>query len=419
MRMMPGESEMSPKRTTPPPTSPASAPGSSGVAADPPVFPRRHEEDLAEIRALAEDLDRHACESQRQLALIKEIQNREVLRARLRRSAARLRAAADDRQARSVAGDERAEPMLAFVHIPKTAGKTVITMLAAAYTRQAVGNTGNYVRSPEKTRRKLVRPPNSGVRLLPGHVPYAVLRAHLPDDTRYMTFLREPVDRVLSHYHRHIQIRDRRRAGRARDFPSDGWKARARSIEEALVELRLPQINNLATRFLCGHPFSTEELPANALEDAKANLSQFAFVGIQERFDESVVLLQRALGMGLVPYLHRHVSAAGNRPAVEETPEEQRALIAKHNRLDADLYRFALDLFEDTVPAADERFAADVERLRALSAEAEDKAIRDAREWADRTLPAGTTRLSKAVRSAARADGVLIPELKIVCGSRQ
>ena len=42
-----------------------------------------------------------------------------------------------------------------------------------------------------------------------GHVPYGLFRRHLPEDTRYMTFLREPVDRVLSHYYRHIHTEDR------------------------------------------------------------------------------------------------------------------------------------------------------------------------------------------------------------------
>ena len=60
------------------------------------------------------------------------------------------------------------------------------------------------------------------------------------------------------------------------------------------------------------------------------------------------------------------MSVAGRGPSVEEVSDEQRRLIADYNRLDAELYRFGLGLFEEGVAAAaDDRFAADVEALRA------------------------------------------------------
>jgi hypothetical protein len=69
-----------------------------------------------------------------------------------------------------------------------------------------VHDAGNYLRAPEKTVRKVARRPGgwdrwrrAGGRVTIGHVPYALFREHLPADTRYVTFLREPIDRVLSH----------------------------------------------------------------------------------------------------------------------------------------------------------------------------------------------------------------------------
>ena len=183
-----------------------------------------------------------------------------------------------------------------------------------------------------------------------------------------MTFLREPVDRVLSHYYRHVHRNKQKMslARRQRRLESGKGRAgKADSIEEALVEMRLPQLSNLATRFLCGHPSSpmAGDLPASALDDAKESLREFAFVGIQERFEESIVLLQRMLGLGSIPYRDRHVSS--DRPAVDEIPDAERALIEEHNQLDAELYRFGLGLFEDAVAAADDGFTAAVEKLRA------------------------------------------------------
>jgi hypothetical protein len=315
-------------------------------------------------------------------------------------------------------------PLLAFVHIPKTAGATATTMFARVYSKSGVHPAGNFIKGPEKTARKVVRRPGGwetwhrrGGRVTVGHVPYGLFREHLPADTRYMTFLREPVDRVLSHYYRHIHQPDVSRANRL-ERRREG-KDRAASLEEALAEPPLPQISNLATRFLCGHPSPMGELPPSALDDAKANLREFAFVGLQERFEESVVLLQRTLGLELIPYLNRHVSLEGHRPAVEEISDAERALIVECNRLDVELYGFGLGLFENAVLAADEQFAADVEALRATSADVNEEAIQKARDWLDRELPAGTTKPTSSVRLAAKAAGVPIPALKQVLGSRR
>jgi len=262
--------------------------------------------------------------------------------------------------------------VLAFVHIPKTAGGTVTSMFIGAYTREGIAKAGNFVRGPEKTGRKLTRRAGrwkhwyaNGGRVAIGHVPYGVYREHLPADARYMTFLREPVDRVLSHYYRHHHRSDPSRAGRRKEREGKAKRVMANSIEEALADPRLPQLKNLATRFLCGDPSPMGELPAGALDDAKANLHGFAFLGVQERFDESLVLLQRMLDLDISPaaYENRHVTSASERPRVDEIPEVQRELILELNQLDAELYEYGSKLFEETVPT-DEGFAAAVTALR-------------------------------------------------------
>jgi Sulfotransferase family len=308
-------------------------------------------------------------------------------------------------------------PLLAFVHIPKTAGGTAKTMLQRAYSKPALHSAGNYVRGPEKTVKKVAKPAGGwerwhekGGRVTIGHVPYGVFRDHLPAGTRYMTFLREPVDRVLSHYYRHVhhpELSAAHRMGRRQR-----GRETAGSIEEALSDLHVPQLRNLATRFLCGHPSPMGELSASAVDDAKENLREFAFVGIQERFDESMVLLQRMLGLGLIPYLNVHVSLEGRRPTAEEISDEQRALIEEHNTLDAELYRFGLELFEEAVAAREDGFAADVEALPALSAKANEEAFQRARDWLDRELPVGSAREPGELRSAAKAAGITVPALK-------
>jgi hypothetical protein len=319
------------------------------------MLTRRHEHELAQIHSLALELDQSVKKTLEQFQHIRDT-------------------GARDTAPRGVGGNDSA-PLLAFVHIPKTAGGTVTSMLTAAYSKQGIKKTGNYVRNPDKSERKIASSVRREGQVSAGHTPYGALRVHLPPDARYMTFLREPVDRVLSHYYRHVHRKHEMSPARREQRVATGKirRDKADSIEEALVELRLPQLRNLATRFLSGHPSPpmTGDLPASALDDAKANLREFAFVGIQERFEESLVLLQRMLGLGSIPYRDRHVSS--DRPAVDEIPDAERALIEEHNQLDAELYRFGLGLFEDAVAAADDGFVAAVEALRARSATAREE----------------------------------------------
>src|SRR5215211_3567419 len=306
------------------PATPARAPA---ARSEPAMLTRQQEQELAELRADFEELD-------------KRVQRR-----------------AKELHGSQVPADPPG-PLIAFVHVPKTAGATVTSMLAAAYSRKGLHKAGNYMRNAEASTRKVSKPPGGwenwqrrGGRVSVGHVPYHLFRDHLPGGTRYMTFLREPVDRVLSHYYRHVHRRDPSRAGQQKGRPGAGARIRAESIEQALVEMDLPQLNNLCTRFLCGH-HAYDELPDSALDDAKENLRAFDFVGIQERFAESLVLLQRMLGLTALPYVDRHVSLAGARPTVDELSDEQRELIADRNRLDAELYRFGLERFEAAVADA-------------------------------------------------------------------
>jgi hypothetical protein len=351
------------------------------------MFSKRHEHELAEVKHLTEglrqqaelalerldrinahDQTRHSSRTAPLRTGVRPASTSPVRRSRapqsvVARARGRLTRIGSDTSLPILLALRRpSSPLVAFVHIPKTAGGTVTSMFVTAYSKAAVRNAGNYVRNPEKVAAKLSNPPSGwqtwhrgGGRVSVGHVPYGLFREHLPPDTVYMTFLRDPVDRVVSHYHRHIHRRRPDRAGSPKELASRN--VRAGSIEEALVEMRLPQLSNLATRFLCGHPSPLGELPASALDDAKANLRQFAFIGIQERFEESISLLQRTLGLDAVPrdtYEDRHVSH--DRPTVEGISREERELIMERNRLDIELYAFGLRLFEDAITGAGEEF---------------------------------------------------------------
>ena len=300
---------------------------------------------------------------------------------------------------------------IAFVHIPKTAGGTVTTMFNTAYSKADVKNAGNYMSGADRTITKVKRGHVKGAKVTVGHVPYSVYRAQFGEDALYITFLREPVDRVLSHYYRHLHVVNARDPKRSQNRFEKGKLepgAKAASIEEALGELEMVPIRNLMTRFLCDDP-TPDTLPPEALDQAKENLSGFAFVGIQERFNLSLALLQRRLDLPVVPHgAPRHVGV--DRPKVAEIPDEQRALIVEHNAMDVELYEHGVRLFDEAVAAAGEGLEEEAERVRELSAvvteKERDTSLDVATEWLERQLPPGESRSKTPLLQAAQEAGI-------------
>jgi hypothetical protein len=223
--------------------------------------------------------------------------------------------------------------------------------------------------------------------------------------------LREPVDRVVSHFYRHVMNWD---GGVTLRFGG------VDSLERALTDTDVPEIrnlqpalNNLQTRCLCSDPSPLGRLPESALDEAKDNLREFAFVGIQEQFIESLVLFQRTLGVPLAPSPDRHVSLY--RPSIGELDVKEREVIEEHNHLDAELYRFARTLFDERVAEAGDDFGAEVEEFRAATAAVNDEQhakLDAAAEWVERHLPPGTKKLDDSLREAALEAGISGRDLK-------
>jgi len=102
------------------------------------------------------------------------------------------------------------------------------------------------------------------------------------------------------------------------------------------------------------------------LEQATRNVVQwFQVVGLTERYDESLLLMQRELGWrGWPTYKRANVTA--RRPAAEQVPAEAIAAICEVNALDVDLYDWAAERLDAQVRAAGARFAARLAAFKLL-----------------------------------------------------
>ena len=258
-----------------------------------------------------------------------------------------------------------------FLHLPKTAGSTLKACLWDEYAIESANDDGWFhdgiyyfpsgfhkARRPRFGRATRAALARDDLRAVTGHFWFGVHR-HVPRPSVYVTLLREPVERVVSLYH-HIL-----RAGGERYH--DEVVARGASLEEFVSTFGCREVDNDQTRRIAGVEPPFGEVDAAVLERAKRNLRGFAFVGLTERFDESLVALKRRLGWEYVLYLPALVNR--DRPALAALPPAAVAAIEAHNEHDRALYEYAERLLDDEIAAGGEAFAAELAELRARNAE--------------------------------------------------
>lgn len=219
------------------------------------------------------------------------------------------------------------QPVLVSLHMAKTAGTSFAEALRAHFGHALLEN---YAVLPTNRRRGLrewdairnglcERLP-AGVRAVHGHflpLQYALALRGQPVD--FVTWLRDPVERLLSHYHFW-----RRTAQRA--TPAQPLRYRVVHEDWSLERFCLgPELRNYYRQHLWG--FAP---------------SRFAFVGITERYASDLArFADRFLG-GVAPVAH----ARGNPdrdPEGYRLPSALRARIEAHHAWDTALYRRVRD----------------------------------------------------------------------------
>lgn len=223
--------------------------------------------------------------------------------------------------------------MYAFVHIEKTAGSTLNTIL-----RRSFGTRHCDIRLPlakrggdrhdqracvEAADLRRVRRLYRNLRGIAGHnvKPYADLAAECAE-IRFFTILRDPARRFRSHFLNRAEGHSREAFDR---WISQSW------------------VHNWQTKMIAGEPSA-----AKAIELIGA---RFGFVGLTERFDESLVLLGQWLGEPGFRAEYRSVNQLSEKRRPRDAARQQsdmsyldsaavRARIAEVNAEDQKVYDF-------------------------------------------------------------------------------
>ena len=227
-----------------------------------------------------------------------------------------------------------------FPHVPKTGGSSLRSVFDHQYGRSRVLRVNRA--DPRATVDALARlpgPERRSISALVGHMPYGIDDA-LGVRCTYVTMMRHPVKRVVS-LHAYLS-----RSGAERL----GWSIpRGMSLEAFLTDWeQAPLVRNEQARQIAGpFPDGTAEASDSTLAQAKRNIiADIPVVGLTERFDESVLVMQNVLGWAPPRYARRKVAPRQQSTVV---PLELRALIADLNSVDVQLYEWVRARFDALV----------------------------------------------------------------------
>ena len=232
------------------------------------------------------------------------------------------------------------------LHLPKTAGSTLFANFCAGFARDEL-----LLMSPRVTdwQRPTIasaidnqlKNKSPRTRCVFGHWAYVGIHRRVQPEARprYITFLREPVERCVSWYG-FVQSRPDNPFHAA--LALHNWSLGQWLEHGEILELHNGQVRRLlfeGTNDILLEP----RLDRDHLEAAKERLREFWFVGLTETFDfDSSCLYGRLNFWRFHP--SRVVNATSSKPRA--SPEE-RAALAKANELDLELVAFARALRAD------------------------------------------------------------------------
>jgi hypothetical protein len=217
---------------------------------------------------------------------------------------------------------------LIFLHVQKTAGTTLHNVISRHYRRSEMITFYNVPMALKFT--QLPPEKRNQYKVLKGHQPYGFHTQFSTGETEYITLLREPVDRVVSHFY-HLGSDEKH------PFHSEFHREKY-SIIQLLESGKILNLNNCMVRLYSGEYNRAYDACDEAmLEKALQNLESMALVGLQHEFD--VFLLQAALryNWSFPYYSKRRVSKS--RVSTHTLDKPTQASIEHYNKLDIELYR--------------------------------------------------------------------------------
>jgi len=247
---------------------------------------------------------------------------------------------------------------LYFLHIPKTAGTTLMAILEEHFDYDSI-------LQPHDWQALLANFPKdfSKIRIARGHFGYGFHRC-LPKPPVYITMLRDPTNKIMSMYHQMLQ--DAAKRGKSKYskmslleminttkkkkhiFSKHQTRHLALDLDIISSTKNFNHLEKVSFSLEKSSEFLFPEISdEDLLELAKKHLSSFPFFGLMERFEDSLNLLCYVFGWRPIKFVKkRNVTPDSIK---KELDEETNSAISKLIQLDNQLYQYAKNLFEENI----------------------------------------------------------------------
>ncbi len=232
-----------------------------------------------------------------------------------------------------------------FLHIPKTAGTTLAKILCRQYSRTATFSFEGNFQADSAHFRALSKRQLEGLKLILGH---SLCITGIPevDEAKTLTLLRHPVARVKS-FCQHVY------EGK-NGLPSAHFSGGSFDLDRFL-ESGNPELSNLQAWTLVSGEQLCPRVDFDSLSAGAAGqlavdhlFSKVAHFGIQEYFDESLLLFAQALHWSSPYYVSRNRRNPRNLLRFEERHLQR---IEELNQVDLAVYHTARDRFLEKIQA--------------------------------------------------------------------
>lgn len=247
-------------------------------------------------------------------------------------------------------------PFAILLHIEHTGGMTMKDVLHRQYPRGGFYNAKRG--KPFQHFMNLPAEQRGAYQAMIGHVFYGV-HTLIPRPSVYHTWLRNPAERLLSTYHY---------AGRKTESPLHKAYVSGELRFEDFIEM--PWYHHVQLSRIVGVPseqftrYQVQNITPDSLVMAKQHLLDgFGVVGLTERYDETLLLLAKALGWKKPPYYVRRNSHTKVNKAESIAPHLRRRI----EQLAADeieLYTWVRERFEEHLKDLGSDFQREVESFR-------------------------------------------------------
>jgi len=241
-----------------------------------------------------------------------------------------------------------------FLHIPKTGGRSLQAILLRKYpSDEAIINAHDRLNeiaqwSDERKRK---------IRYLQGHLTYGVHKL-LPQKCSYITTLRDPIERVISHYYF---------MKRATNHSLNKIILQQNmNLEDYIKSGVSNELNNDQTKIIAGIPKKSPIQLDEMLRIAKNNIDkEFLAVGVLEEFNKTLLMLKKHLDLQNIFYGIRNQTI--ERPQQEQISNRTLQIINENNYADIELYDHVKKTFAEAIKNEGPRFNNELRNFERLN----------------------------------------------------